>query len=219
MHNPNTNEEDQFGLIIPSPIIPQEESDYYYYSSLEDRREINDDNLAPPNNIKNEENVIQPSNAQKQFNRSTTLNSSKNKGKYSCDSRFFNLKKDSEQNNFLEMPRGCSLDIEDRNDESNQVSEPKLNKDDHNQNPPSQKQKEKTPNPKFNVYKPYQYKKEEGKKGLRNRIFKFSVKNLINTFENIYQKNFGEEKIKFMLLILNSLVQELQKKMIKNSGK
>lgn len=121
MHNPNTNEEDQFGN-IPSLIIPQEENDYHYYSSLEDRREsfsINDDNLAPPNNIKNEENINQASNAQEIFNRSTKLNSSKSEGKYSCDSRFFNLTKDDEQNNFLEIPSGCNLDIQDRNDESN----------------------------------------------------------------------------------------------------
>lgn len=155
--------------------------------------------MPPPNNIKYEENKKPPSNAHVLLNKSTKSNSSKNEGKYSCDIKFYNLKKDNEQNNFVEIPVECNLDIEDRNDENNQVSEPKLNKDDHDQNPPNEKQKEKTPTPKFIAYKPNQYKqykKEEGKKGLKNRIYKFLVKELNKCIRKYLPKEFSERKMK-----------------------
>lgn len=141
----------------------RDKNDFDYSPSLEDRREsfsINDDISAPPNRIKNEENRIQPLNAKELFNQSTNIRSSTDEGGYSYNRKLYNLLKDSEQNNFQEkIPGECSSDDESGNDESKEVFEPKSNKDNHNQNPPSEKQKEKTPTPKYITYNPSQYKK------------------------------------------------------------
>ena len=227
-NTPNANKKDQHDDIISSSTHPIDNigqmgfgwnlgnifDPYPYTSSFEDRPvsfPINDFKLASQNNIKNDEmssnivnsglkiKIIQPSNIQELFNQSTKFNSSKNEDKYSCDSKFYNLKQDSEHENFLETSREYNSDIEDRNDEINQVSEPKSNKDDHNQNPPSEKQKEKTPTPTFIVHKPNQnkqYKKEEGKKGLRSRVFKFSVKKLNKYIRKYLPKEFFGRKTK-----------------------